>query len=95
VLDKLARSVAPASVKRHLATHEAERERHEQARHDARAARLEAQPAKLEAGEPVCCACVSNRRGKRRCRREARGTRPRRRLRNQWGSVNDDTDDAE
>ena len=41
VLDKLARRVAPPSVKQHLAAQEAERERREQAWRDEQAARLE------------------------------------------------------
>lgn len=57
VLDKLARRVAPSSVKHHLAEQEAEREQHEQARRDERAARLQEQRAKLAAGEPVRCEC--------------------------------------
>ena len=57
VLDKLARRVAPPSVKQHLAEQEAERERREQAWRDEQAARLAEQRAKLAAGEPVRCAC--------------------------------------
>jgi len=57
VLDKLARRVAPSSVKHHRAEQEAERERHEQARQDEQAARLQEQRAKLAAGEPVRCEC--------------------------------------
>jgi ParB family transcriptional regulator, chromosome partitioning protein len=57
VLDKLAKRVAPPSVKRHLAEQEAERERREQAWRDEQAARLHAQRAKLEAGEPIRCEC--------------------------------------
>ena len=57
MLDKLARRVAPASVKRHLAEQEAERERREQAWREQEAAKLAEQRAKLAAGEPVRCAC--------------------------------------
>lgn len=57
VLDKLARRVAPASVKRQLAEQEAERERREQAWREQETAKLAEQRAKLAAGEPVRCAC--------------------------------------
>jgi hypothetical protein len=57
VVGKLARRVAPPSVKQHLAEQAAERER---AAHAARAeqeARLEAQCTKLAAGESIRCEC--------------------------------------
>jgi hypothetical protein len=57
VLDKLARRVAPPSVKRHRAEQEAERERREQAWRDEQAAKLAEQRSKLAAGEPVRCNC--------------------------------------
>jgi ParB/RepB/Spo0J family partition protein len=57
VLGKLAARVAPASVKRHRAEQEAERERRERAHHEEQAARLMEQRAKLGAGELVRCAC--------------------------------------
>jgi ParB/RepB/Spo0J family partition protein len=57
VLDKLARRVAPASVKRHLAEQEAERERREEAWREQEAAKLAEQRAALAAGDPVRCAC--------------------------------------
>lgn len=57
VLDKLARRVAPPSVKRHLAEKAAERERREREWRDRHAAKLQEQRAKLAAGEPVRCAC--------------------------------------
>lgn len=57
VLDKLARRVAPPSVKHHLAEKEAERERRERDWRDQQAAKLGEQRAKLAAGEPVRCAC--------------------------------------
>jgi len=57
VLDKLARRVAPASVKRHLAEQDAERERREQAWREEQAAKLAEQRAALAAGQPVRCAC--------------------------------------
>jgi ParB-like chromosome segregation protein Spo0J len=57
VLTKLARRVAPSSVKRHLAGQEAERERREREWREQRAAKLSEQRAKLAAGEPVRCAC--------------------------------------
>ena len=56
-LDKLARRVAPASVKQHLAAQEAEREQREQAWRDEQAARLQQQRDKLAAGESVRCEC--------------------------------------
>ncbi|HWQ22901.1 MAG TPA: ParB/RepB/Spo0J family partition protein [Gaiellaceae bacterium] len=57
VLAKLARRVAPPSVKRHLAEQEAERERREREWREQQAAKLSEHRAKLEAGEPVRCAC--------------------------------------
>ncbi len=57
VLAKLAKRVAPPSVKRHLAEQEAERERREQASREEEAAKLAEQRAKLAAGEAVRCAC--------------------------------------
>jgi ParB/RepB/Spo0J family partition protein len=57
VLTKLARRVAPASMKRHLAEQEAEREREERAWRDEQAARLQALRDQLAAGDPVECAC--------------------------------------
>jgi ParB/RepB/Spo0J family partition protein len=57
VLAKLAKRVAPSSVKRHLAEQEAERERREQEWRDEQAARLAEQRAKLAAGEAVRCEC--------------------------------------
>ena len=57
VVGKLARRVAPPSVKHYLAEQEAERERVEQAARAEQEARLEAQRAKLAAGEPIRCEC--------------------------------------
>jgi ParB/RepB/Spo0J family partition protein len=57
VLAKLAKRVAPPSVKQHLAAREAERERREQEWREQQAAKLAEQRAKLAAGEPVRCAC--------------------------------------
>jgi ParB/RepB/Spo0J family partition protein len=57
VVDKLARRVAPPSVKQHEAERTAERERSEQARREEETARLAAQHAKLAAGEPIRCEC--------------------------------------
>src|SRR5881397_2122661 len=51
VLAKLAKRVAPPSVKQHLVAQDAERERHEHAWRDEQAARLQEQRAKLAAGE--------------------------------------------
>ena len=57
VLDKLARRVAPASVRQHRAEQEAERERCEQAWREQEAAKLAEQRARLAAGEAIRCAC--------------------------------------
>jgi hypothetical protein len=57
VLEKLARRVAPASVKRHLAEQVAERERREQEWREEQAAKLAEQRAALAAGQSVRCAC--------------------------------------
>jgi hypothetical protein len=57
VLGKLARRVAPPSVKRRQAEQEAEREQRERAHQEEQAARLAEQRAKLAAGELVRCAC--------------------------------------
>ena len=56
-LDKLARRIAPASVKQQLAAREAERELREQAWRDERAASIQQQRDKLAAGESVRCEC--------------------------------------
>ncbi len=82
ILGKLARRVAPPSVKRHRAEQEAERERRERAYQEEQAARLAEQRAKLAAGELVRCACcLGPIETRSRSRREARQPRPRRRLR--------------
>jgi len=57
VIAKLAKRVAPPSVKQHLAEQEAERKRSEQAWQDEQAARLQEQRDKLAAGEPIRCEC--------------------------------------
>ena len=59
VVDKLARRVAPPSVKQHVAERMAERERSRAAgpRASEEAARIEAQRAKLAAGEAIRCEC--------------------------------------
>ena len=57
VVTKLAKRVAPPSVKQHLAAQEAEREQREQAWRGEQAARLAEQRAKLAAGEPIRCEC--------------------------------------
>ena len=57
VLAKLAKRVAPPSVKRHVAEQEAERERREQTWRDEQAAKLAEQRERLAAGEAVRCAC--------------------------------------
>ena len=55
MLDKLARRVAPPSVKRHLAEQEAERERREQQHRAEREPTLSDQRSKLATGEPIRC----------------------------------------
>jgi ParB family chromosome partitioning protein len=57
VLDKLARRVAPPTVKQRLATVTAEREERDKAWRAEQAARIEEQRAKLAAGEAVRCEC--------------------------------------
>jgi len=57
VLAKLAKRVAPPSVKQHLAAEEAERERREQVWRDEQAAKLQEQRGKLAAGEAIRCEC--------------------------------------
>jgi hypothetical protein len=57
VVDKLARRLAPPSVKQHEAERTAERERSEQASREEEAARLETQRARLGAGEAIRCEC--------------------------------------
>jgi ParB/RepB/Spo0J family partition protein len=56
-LTKLAKRVAPPSVKQHLAAEQTEREQREQAWRDEQAARLTEDRAKLAAGEPIRCEC--------------------------------------
>jgi len=56
-LDKLAHRVAPASVNKHRAAQDAERQQREPARRDERAANLQRQRDKLAAGESVRCEC--------------------------------------
>jgi hypothetical protein len=80
VLTKLAKRVAPPSVKQHLAAQEAEREQREQAWRDEQTARLAEQRAKLVAGEPIA-AVLPPRSGSRTSSGEGRKPRPRRRLR--------------
>jgi hypothetical protein len=57
VLDKLARRVAPPTVKQHAAAQATERERRERAWRDEQAAKLAEQRAKLAAGETIRCEC--------------------------------------
>jgi hypothetical protein len=60
VLAKLAKRVAPASVKLHLAAQQAEQDEREQAHRDEQTARLAEQRARLANGEPVRCEnCLS------------------------------------
>ena len=57
MLAKLAKRVAPRSVKQRLAAEEAERERREQAWRDEQAAKLQEQRDRLAAGEAIRCEC--------------------------------------
>jgi hypothetical protein len=57
VVTKLAKRVAPPSVKQHPTAQEAEREQREQAWRDEQVARLAEKRAKLAAGEPIRCEC--------------------------------------
>jgi ParB/RepB/Spo0J family partition protein len=57
VLAKLAKRVAPPSVKQHLAAEAAEQERREQAWRDEQAAKLQKQRDKLAAGDAIRCEC--------------------------------------
>jgi hypothetical protein len=57
VLAKLAKRVAPPSIKQHLAEDAAERERREQAWRDEQAAKLQEQRDKLAAGDAIRCQC--------------------------------------
>ncbi len=57
MLDKLAKRVAPTSVKQHRAAQEAEREQREQTWRDEQDARLQEQREKLAAGEAIRCEC--------------------------------------
>ncbi|MGH3019339.1 MAG: hypothetical protein ACRDNR_04150, partial [Gaiellaceae bacterium] len=56
-LDRLARRVAPPSVRQHVAEQDEQREQRERAWRDEQAARVQADRDKLAAGEPVDCAC--------------------------------------
>jgi hypothetical protein len=57
VLAKLAKRVAPPSVKQRVAAEEAERERREHVWRDEQAAKLQEQRDKLAAGEAIRCEC--------------------------------------
>ena len=93
-LDKLARRVAPASVKQHRAAQEAEREQREQAWRDEQAARLQEQRAKLAAGESVRCACCLGPIDSAEDAAEKDGALVHAAdCQQQWGSAHDDSDD--
>ncbi len=95
-LDKLARRVAPASVKQHRAAREAEREQREQAWRDEQAARLQEQRAKLAAGESVRCACCLGPIDSAEDAAEKDGTLVHAaNCQQQWGSAHDADDDSE
>ena len=93
-LDKLARRVAPASVKQQQAAQEAEREQREQAWRDEQAARLQEQRAKLAAGEPVRCACCLETIDATEDAAEKDGTLVHAAAcQQEWGSAHDEADD--
>lgn len=96
VLDKLARRVAPPSVKRHLTEKEAERERREREWREQQAAKLSDQRAKLAAGEPVRCACCFEPITTPEAAAEKHGSLVHRGdCEEQWGSAYDDDPDEE
>jgi ParB family chromosome partitioning protein len=96
VLAKLAKRVAPPSVKQHLAQQEAERERREQAWRDQQAAKLAEQRAKLAAGEPVRCACCFEPITSPDDAAEKHGSLVHKgECEQQWGSANDESDDPD
>jgi len=96
VLAKLAKRVAPPSVKQHLAEREAERERREQAWRDEQQAKLAEQRAKLAAGEAVRCACCFQLIGSPGDAAEKHGSLVHRGdCEQQWGNAYDEPDDPE
>jgi ParB family chromosome partitioning protein len=96
VLDKLARRVAPASVKRHVAEQEGERQRREREWRDKQAAKLAEQRAALVAGQPVRCACCFQPIASPEDAAEKHGSLIHRgECEDQWGSAQDETDDAD
>jgi ParB/RepB/Spo0J family partition protein len=95
VLGKLARRVAPPSVKRHVAEQEAERERREQERRAEQEARLSEQRAKIAAGEPVRCECCFGEIESAEQAVEKHGTLVHAgECEQQWGSAEDDEEDG-
>ncbi len=96
VLDKLARRVAPASVRLHRAEQHAERERREQAWREQEAAKLAQQRAKLAAGEPVRCACCLELITSTEDAAEKHGSLVHRGdCEQQWGSATDERDEPD
>ena len=96
MVTKLARRVAPPSVKQHLAAQEAEREKREQAWRDEQAARLAEQRANLAAGKPIRCECCLRMIESAEEAAEKDGTLVHvGDCEQQWGSTDDDFDDPE
>jgi hypothetical protein len=96
VVTKLAKRVAPPSVKQHLAAQEAEREQREQAWRNEQAARLAEQRANLAAGEPVRCECCLRMIESAEEAAEKDGTLVHvGDCEQQWGSAADSSDDPE
>ena len=96
VLAKLAKRVAPPSVKQHLAERDAERERREQEWRERQAAKLAEQRAKLAAGEPVRCECCLEPITSADDAAEKHGCLVHKGdCEQQWGSAYDEADDAD
>ncbi len=96
VLAKLAKRVAPPSVKQHLAEREAERERREKEWRERQATKLAEQRAKLAAGEPVRCACCFQPIGSPGEAAETHGSLVHRGdCEQEWGSACDEPDDSD
>ncbi|HZR90886.1 MAG TPA: ParB/RepB/Spo0J family partition protein [Gaiellaceae bacterium] len=96
VIDKLARRVAPPSVKQHQAEQAAERERAEQQARAEREVRVGAQRAKLAAGEVIRCECCFEPIDSPEAAVEKDGTLVHAGdCEREWGSAYDADDDAE
>jgi ParB family chromosome partitioning protein len=96
VLAKLAKRVAPPSVKQHVAEQEAEHERREQRWREEQTAKLAEQREKLAAGEPVRCQCCfepitsPDEAAEKHCSLVHKGD-----CEQQWGSAYDQPDDLD